>query len=97
MPKDKEYCLPNQSINISVNPTIKNLHPNVKNYISELEKENRNLHKKIAQLEVKHLSAKNRVIAQEKEFKKFQQENPPLDKAISDAWNKRKPKINDTP
>ena len=52
-------------------PPLKSADPEIRNYIEKLESENRNLQKKIAQLQVKHLSAQNRISALEDEIKKF--------------------------
>jgi hypothetical protein len=52
-------------------PSLKSPNPDIQPNNTALKKENFKLHKKIAQLEVKYFSAKNRIVALEEEIKIF--------------------------
>ena len=52
-------------------PSLNSVTPEVKHYVTKLETENLKLQKKVADLQVKHLSSQNRVSALEKVIKKF--------------------------
>lgn len=62
---------------------LKSADPQISMYVAALEKENAKLHRRIADLETKHVSAQNRAAALEKELEK----RPPTYGQLLDELN----------
>lgn len=74
-----------------VKPDLKNLRPEIKQYIINLEKENLKLHSKIAKLQVANLSISNKNKTMEKEIVKLNKQTNGL--TIYLPYNGRGPSL----